>query len=429
MSDKLNNRSQAWSCKIGIVAGVAVPSGGDAPMRAAVQATFRQLTGVEARFTFSGWGAKLTESELAVVENRAPNYSGDESPNEWAERIARQFDAMGESYDAKKLRQLAALSQPSGGVFTEKNGKALRGVKPGEVLTEAQWAAVCAYVRDQEAVIDAYEEQAAAPPQEAKGEVCGAPKDGRTCYPDCGCDTENDCEYGTAAPPQSASQPSGEVDGLPQGWRVEPMDAPADRLLVTSREGAQVVIGPDSWKQTLGSHVLYSLIRDLAAAPPQEAKGEACPFCEKRGTDSCPHCANDTPADARGGEVEALLNDYEDAILRRVVRPTTYRDAIAARAALIRQLSAAGPAVALISPGDLARLRNGCSDVPVFNAGTPVSGYLPLYAGAAPVAVTDEMLERALKASRTGWHQNERMQMRASLTAALSAAAHQEGGR
>lgn len=66
------------------------------------------------------------------------------------------------------------------------------------------------------------------------------------------------------------SQPSGEV-GLPQGWRVEPMDAPADRLLVTSREGAAVVIGPDSWKQTLGSHVLYSLIRDLAAAPPQSA--------------------------------------------------------------------------------------------------------------------------------------------------------------
>jgi hypothetical protein len=74
--------------------------------------------------------------------------------------------------------------------------------------------------------------------------------------------------------PAAISQPSGEAC-LPQGWRVEPMDAPADRLLVTSRDGAAVVIGPDSWKQTLGSHVLYSLIRDLAAAPQPKAVGGA----------------------------------------------------------------------------------------------------------------------------------------------------------
>jgi hypothetical protein len=36
-------------------------------------------------------------------------------------------------------------------------------------------------------------------------EVCGAPRDGRTCYPDCDCETEALCDYGTvAATPPSA---------------------------------------------------------------------------------------------------------------------------------------------------------------------------------------------------------------------------------
>jgi hypothetical protein len=62
-----------WECKIGGPA-VDLPSGADGPMRDAVGAAFQQLTGSRAEFIFSGWGASLTEGELAVVENRAPVY-------------------------------------------------------------------------------------------------------------------------------------------------------------------------------------------------------------------------------------------------------------------------------------------------------------------------------------------------------------------
>lgn len=63
---------QTWTCRIGTRAGVHVPPGGDAPMRDAVQSAFMALTGECAEACFSGWGDKFTESELAVIENRAP---------------------------------------------------------------------------------------------------------------------------------------------------------------------------------------------------------------------------------------------------------------------------------------------------------------------------------------------------------------------
>lgn len=37
---------------------------------------------------------------------------------------------------------------------------------------------------------------------------CGAPQDGRTCYPECGCDSEQECEYGIKEAP-AAGQPEG----------------------------------------------------------------------------------------------------------------------------------------------------------------------------------------------------------------------------
>lgn len=61
-----------WKCKIGGEVG-DLPAGADGPMRRAVQIAFETLTGVEASFTFSGWGATLTEVERAVHENRDPN--------------------------------------------------------------------------------------------------------------------------------------------------------------------------------------------------------------------------------------------------------------------------------------------------------------------------------------------------------------------
>lgn len=59
-----------WGCKIGEVA--SVPPGADAPMREAVERAYKELTGEEAVFNFSGWGEELTEGERAVVEDRLP---------------------------------------------------------------------------------------------------------------------------------------------------------------------------------------------------------------------------------------------------------------------------------------------------------------------------------------------------------------------
>jgi hypothetical protein len=35
------------------------------------------------------------------------------------------------------------------------------------------------------------------PGSSVQGEACGAPRDGRACYPECDCETESDCAYGT----------------------------------------------------------------------------------------------------------------------------------------------------------------------------------------------------------------------------------------
>lgn len=61
-----------WSCKIGEVDEAQLPRGADSPMRNAVEEAYERITGREAVFIFSGWGAELTEPERAVVEDRLP---------------------------------------------------------------------------------------------------------------------------------------------------------------------------------------------------------------------------------------------------------------------------------------------------------------------------------------------------------------------
>ena len=58
---------RAWWCKIGPAAVTQLPKGADWPMRKAVQRAFRELTGRDADYVFSGWGAALTEGEHAVA--------------------------------------------------------------------------------------------------------------------------------------------------------------------------------------------------------------------------------------------------------------------------------------------------------------------------------------------------------------------------
>lgn len=59
-----------WYCKIG--AAEPLVNAADLPMREAVARAYREITGEDPSFLFSGWGAELTESERAVVEDRPP---------------------------------------------------------------------------------------------------------------------------------------------------------------------------------------------------------------------------------------------------------------------------------------------------------------------------------------------------------------------
>jgi hypothetical protein len=56
-----------WECKIGGSAA-HLPNGADYPMRRAIERAYREITGEDPEFIFSGWGAQLTESQEAVVD-------------------------------------------------------------------------------------------------------------------------------------------------------------------------------------------------------------------------------------------------------------------------------------------------------------------------------------------------------------------------
>ena len=72
MNIGLNNMHEAWECKIGSTNGVHIPFGADFPMRQAVREAYTRITGEQPEAVFSGWGAKFSESERAVIENRLP---------------------------------------------------------------------------------------------------------------------------------------------------------------------------------------------------------------------------------------------------------------------------------------------------------------------------------------------------------------------
>ena len=61
---------KCWTCAIGYADGAELPDGADAPMREAVKRAFRELTGREPDFAFTGWGGELSETELEVVHER-----------------------------------------------------------------------------------------------------------------------------------------------------------------------------------------------------------------------------------------------------------------------------------------------------------------------------------------------------------------------
>ncbi len=55
-----------WSCKIGEVEESRVPDDGDGPMREAVEKAYKEVTGRDCKFNFSGWGAELDEIQRYV---------------------------------------------------------------------------------------------------------------------------------------------------------------------------------------------------------------------------------------------------------------------------------------------------------------------------------------------------------------------------
>lgn len=80
-----------WSCKIGEVDAEKLPEGSDGPMRDAVAKAYKELTGEDDLYIFSGWGAELTEPERAVIENRSPSKEYEEGWKEGYNQAMRSI--------------------------------------------------------------------------------------------------------------------------------------------------------------------------------------------------------------------------------------------------------------------------------------------------------------------------------------------------
>ncbi len=61
-----------WSCRVGELPRDWLPKGSDEAMRRAVARAYEKLTGQPPDFLFTGWGARLSEAERAVHEDRLP---------------------------------------------------------------------------------------------------------------------------------------------------------------------------------------------------------------------------------------------------------------------------------------------------------------------------------------------------------------------
>lgn len=89
-----------WECRIGLHRGkfATLPGGSDLPMRVAVETAFEKITGQEADFNYSGWGAELN----AIQEHT--EYGTEVSP----EIIARWFAKKIEEYGPEVVEALVS---------------------------------------------------------------------------------------------------------------------------------------------------------------------------------------------------------------------------------------------------------------------------------------------------------------------------------
>ncbi len=63
-------KPKIWECKIGEVDDSKLAIGADLPMREAIKRAYKELTGEEPEFVFSGWGGSLTQTEREVIDER-----------------------------------------------------------------------------------------------------------------------------------------------------------------------------------------------------------------------------------------------------------------------------------------------------------------------------------------------------------------------
>lgn len=63
-------KTKIWSCKIGEADDALIPQGADQPMRDAVAKAYREITGKDPKFIFSGWGAELDEYEREYLNDK-----------------------------------------------------------------------------------------------------------------------------------------------------------------------------------------------------------------------------------------------------------------------------------------------------------------------------------------------------------------------
>jgi hypothetical protein len=71
------NPMQIWECKIGQTPACNVPPCADGPMREAIRRAYREITGQEPLFIFSGWNAELNEVQKKCVSDEEPEEEGD----------------------------------------------------------------------------------------------------------------------------------------------------------------------------------------------------------------------------------------------------------------------------------------------------------------------------------------------------------------
>lgn len=74
---KTKIEGKVWDCKIGPFKG-DLADGADSPMAKAVKRAYKEITGEDAEFIFSGWGGKFTEEEKEIIEESAARVAEDE---------------------------------------------------------------------------------------------------------------------------------------------------------------------------------------------------------------------------------------------------------------------------------------------------------------------------------------------------------------